>query len=52
MESDDYIDYMSQDFIAKAEEFDREFKIQKEILKFKNDTLKDESSDEEIQVNR
>jgi len=40
-------DYMSQDFIKKAEEFDKDYKIQKEVLRIKKDLQKEESSDDE-----
>lgn len=51
MESEEELDYMSQDIIEKAKEFDIEFKIQKETLKLKKETFNQESSDEEEEVN-
>ena len=49
MEPDTEMDYMSQDFIDKANEFDKEYKIQKEILKIKKEANPfPESSDEEV----
>ncbi len=50
MESDREIDYMSEDFIEKANEFDKENKIQKDILKHKK-ILKKESSESEHEEN-
>lgn len=50
MESNKNLDYMSQDIIEKAEEFDKEYKIQKENLRIKKESQNEESSDEEQQV--
>lgn len=45
MDPDGELDYMSMDFIEKAKEFDKEYKIQKDILKIKKENANQESSD-------
>jgi hypothetical protein len=47
IEKEEEIDYMSMDLIEKANDFDKEYKIQKEILRNKKKIINNKESSSE-----